>query len=157
MVISKKDNSRPNPFKKLSWFQKALLALGLVVLVFTTLPAVIVILIGLLPSITIILTDSKNMPKLTIVGCFNLAGVFICLMNIFTHFDITQAFSILGNIFNLIIMLGSAALGMIMYYELPNFFVMISKVSSQHRLKAIDAKLEKLTEDWGNEVVNGDK
>lgn len=157
MAISKKDNSKQNPFKKLSWFQKSLMALGLLVLVFTTLPAVIVILIGLLPSITIMLTDSKNTQKLTIVGCFNLAGVFICLMNIFNHFDIGQAFSILGNIFNLIIMLGSAALGMVFYYELPNFFVMISKVSSQHRLKAIDAKLEKLAEDWGNDVVSGDK
>ena len=30
---------------------------------------------------------------------------------------------IVGNIFNLVIMLGSAALGAILYYELPNIFI----------------------------------
>lgn len=147
------DAPRINPFLKLSWFQKLLFFFGLFILIFTALPAVIVILIGLLPTITVILTDPKNTGKLTVVGCFNLAGVFICLFNIFTQFSVTNAFSILGNIFNMIIMLGSAALGVILYFELPNVFVMFSKLSSQHRLKNIDARLEKLAESWGTEAI----
>ena len=147
------DAPRINPFLKLSWFQKLLFFFGLFILIFTALPAVIVILIGLLPTITVILTDSKNTSKLTVVGCFNLAGVFICLFNIFNQFSVTNAFSILGNIFNMIIMLGSAALGVILYFELPNIFVMFSKLSSQRRLKNIDARLDKLAESWGTEAI----
>lgn len=156
-MIAKKENKKPgNPLKKLSLFQKILLVLGLLVLIFTALPAVIIVLIGLLPSITVLLTDSKNATKLTVIGCFNLSGVFICLMNIFNQFDLDQAFSIVSNIFNLIIMLGTAAVGAIIYYELPNLFVMISKASSQHRLKVIDARLEKLSQDWAKNEENAE-
>ncbi len=156
-MIAKKENKKPgNPLKKLSLFQKILLVLGLLVLIFTALPAVIIVLIGLLPSITVLLTDSKNATKLTVIGCFNLSGVFICLMNIFNQFDLDQAFSIVSNIFNLIIMLGAAAVGAIIYYELPNLFVMISKASSQHRLKVIDARLEKLSQDWAKNEENAE-
>ncbi len=156
-MIAKKETKKPgNPLKKLSLFQKILLVLGLLVLIFTALPAVIIVLIGLLPSITVLLTDSKNATKLTVIGCFNLSGVFICLMNIFNQFDLDQAFSIVSNIFNLIIMLGAAAVGAIIYYELPNLFVMISKASSQHRLKVIDARLEKLSQDWAKNEENAE-
>ena len=77
-------------------------------------------------------------------------------MNIFNQFDLDQAFSIVSNIFNLIIMLGAAAVGAIIYYELPNLFVMISKASSQHRLKVIDARLEKLSQDWAKNEENAE-
>ena len=50
-------------------------------------------------------------------------------------------------------MLGAAALGMIIYYELPNLFVMISKASVHRRLRNIDDKIEKLTTEWGSEII----
>ena len=48
-------------------------------------------------------------------------------------------------------MLSSAAFGVIVYYELPNLFIWISKTNTQRRLKAIDNKLQKLTDEWGKE------
>ena len=138
---------------KLNLLQKILLLLGLIVLVLTALPAIVILIIGLLPTITVILIDSKNTSKLTMVGCFNLAGVSICLMNIFSQFSVNHAITILGNVFNIIIMLGAAALGMILYYELPNLFLLISKASAQRRLHSIDSKLEKIAEDWGRESL----
>ncbi len=143
----------PKKAVKLNLFQKIILLLGLVILVLSALPAIVILIIGLLPTITVILTDSKNTTKLTMVGCFNLAGVFICLMNIFNQFSVNHAITILGNVFNIIIMLGAAALGMILYYELPNLFVLISKASAQRRLRSIDGKLEKIAEDWGRESL----
>ncbi len=143
----------PKPALKLNLLQKILLLLGLIVLVLTALPAIVILIIGLLPTITVILIDSKNTSKLTMVGCFNLAGVFICLMNIFSQFSVNHAITILGNVFNIIIMLGAAALGMILYYELPNLFLLISKASAQRRLHSIDSKLEKIAEDWGRESL----
>ena len=59
-----------------------------------------------------------------------------------------------GNIFNIVIMLSFAALGMILYYELPNIFAYIHRISNQRRLKNIDAKLEKLSKEWGNEIIS---
>jgi len=148
-------NQAPAPEFKLSWPQKFLLLLGLIVLSFAALPVVIILIIGLLPSITVILTNPKNMPKLMIVGFFNLSGVFVCMMNIYSQFASNHSINILDNVFNIIIMLGSAALGMILYFELPNLFVMISRASANRRLQNIDAKLEKISSEWGSEAIEG--
>ena len=109
-------------YRKLSVVQKMILFIGLMFIVISTLPAVMVLLIGLLPTFTILITDPKNTDKLVIVGSFNLAGVFIYLMSIINTFTIHNAFFIVGDIFNLIIMLGSAGLGLVAYYEIPNLF-----------------------------------
>lgn len=146
-----------NPFIRLSIFQKWILFLGLFILIYNTLPAVIILLIGLLPTITVIIISPKNNSKLMIIGCFNLAGVFICMMSLMSNFQISEAFFIVGNIFNLIIMLGSAAIGAIVYYELPDLFVLFLKISSQKRLKTIEEKLLKLSLDWGKETIDTPK
>lgn len=141
------------PAFKFNLLQKILILLVLVILALTALPVVVILLIGMLPTLTVLLTDSKNTGKLTIVGCFNLAGIFICLTDIFNQYAVSHSISILSNIFNIVIMLGAAALGMVLYYELPNLFVLIFKSSAQRRLRSIDAKLEKIAADWGRDSI----
>lgn len=140
------------PFK-LNLVQKLVLLLGLIVLAFVALPIVIIMIIGLLPTLTILLLNSKDINRLMIVGCFNMAGVFICMVNLLGQYTSGIQITILNNVFNIIIMLGAAALGMIVFFELPNLFVSISRASAQRRLHNIDAKLEKLSADWGNEII----
>ena len=142
---------------KLSLIQKVLLLIGILIAISTSLPVMIVLLIGLLPTFTIMITDRSNTNKLIIVGCFNLAGVFIYLFHIISNFTIRDAFFILSDIFNLIIMLGSAGLGLIVYLEVPNLFIYISRASAQKRLQVIDAKLQKLAEDWGEDIRGNSK
>lgn len=149
---SKSSNFKKS-FKMLSMPRKLLLLLGLGILIVSTLPAMLVLIIGLLPTITVLITDHKNSGKLVVVGCFNLAGLFACFMNIINHFDLDNAFSILADPFNLIVMLGSAALGFIVYHETPNLFVFLSKLSAQKRLVKIDKKLQRITEEWGPEII----
>lgn len=153
--IQKKRAKAGKPQRKsLTMTQKVLMFIGLFIGIITALPAVVVILIGLLPTITVMITDPKNTNKLIIVGGFNLAGVFIYLVNIVNHFTVQNALFIVSNIFNLIIMLGSAAIGLIIYCELPNLFVLTSKISAQKRLKSIDSRLEKLGEEWGGDAIS---
>lgn len=135
---------------KFKFFQKLLILLGLIIIAFTILPVVVILFLGLLPTLTVAVTDTKNINKITTVGCFNMAGVMVCLNSLFLQFSSEFEFSILNNIFNIIIMLAAAALGVLFYYLLPDLFVFIFKNSSQHRLKNINAKLEKLTETWAN-------
>lgn len=142
------------PALKFNLLQKFLILLVFAILALTALPVVVILLIGLLPTITVLLTDSKNSGKLTIVGCFNLSGIFICLTDIFNQYAANHSVSILSNIFNIVIMLGAAALGMILYYELPNLFIFLFKSSAQRRLRGIDAKLEKIAADWGRDSIS---
>lgn len=150
--IPKKET--PKKRMRLNLLQKAILFIGLFILIISTLPILVVVFVGLLPTLTIMLTDSKNAYKVTIVGCFNLAGVLICSSSLLNQFNFEEAFSIISNVFNLIIMLGSAALGVILYYEMPNLFVFVSKLTQQKRLKFIDYRLEKLSSEWGNSLRN---
>lgn len=131
-------------------FQKVFLFTLLLLISYKVLPTIIVLFLGLLPTVTIVVTDPKNINKITTVGCFNTAGVMICLNSLFDQFTAAEKFSITGNIYNIIIMLFSAALGIFLYYILPDLFVYIFKNSAQHRLKIINAKLEKLKETWDN-------
>ena len=146
--------AQKNSKKKMNFFQKIILFLSLMIVSFTVFPAVVVLAIGLLPTITIIVTDTKNLTRITTVGCFNIAGAMICLNNIFNQFDSGVEFSVASNIFNVVIMLGGAALGVFLYYILPDLFVFIFKTSAQHRLKVINAKLVKLSENWANILPN---
>lgn len=142
---------------RLSMLQKILLLIGLLIAIFTTLPVVVVLLIGLLPTFTVLVTDRSNTNKLIIVGCFNLAGVFIYLFHVINNFTVRDAFFILSDIFNLIIMLGSAGVGLIVYCEVPNLFIYLSKAAAQKRLKTIDASLAKLSDEWGSGILGNSK
>ena len=144
-------------YVRLSLFQKILLTIGILIAVLTTLPVMVVLLIGLLPTFTVMVTDRNNTNKLIIVGCFNLAGVFIYLFHVISNFTVRDAFFILSDIFNLIIMLGSAGLGLIVYLEVPNLFIYLSKIAAQKRLKTLDANLEKLAEDRGPGILGNSK
>ena len=140
--------------KKTSLSKKILIILGIFLLILTSLPIVIILLIGLLPTLTILLTDPKNTQKMIIIGSFNLAGVFIYLINILNNYSVRDAFFVFSDIFNLIIMLGSAALGFIIYAELPNFVIWVYKATAQKRLEGIENRLQKLSQDWGQETIN---
>lgn len=150
MKTENKISIKKNKQSKVSGFQKVFLFALFLVISFRVLPAIVVLFIGLLPTLTILLTDTKNINKITTVGCFNVSGVMICFNNIFNQMTATAKFSIMDNIFNIAIMLFAAGLGMILYYILPDIFVYIFKNSAQHRLKIINAKLEKLKQAWDN-------
>lgn len=150
----KKNVDFKKSFKSLSLAQKSLLFVFLLIIASTFLPALIVLLIGLLPTITILIVDPKNSAKLVIIGCFNLAGLFVYLINLVNKFSVDGAFSILGDVFNMIIMLGSAAIGFLVYYEMPNLFVYIAQNSAQRRLINIDKELDKIKEEWGSKIID---
>ncbi len=153
LKLPPKKNNKPGKIK-LNFLQKIVLLLAFILLSFTVLPVMVVLGIGILPTITIMITDSKNLNKITTIGCFNFAGVIVSFCNIFAQFEQGVEFLISANILNIIIMLGSAGIGFLFYYILPDIFVFIYKSSAQHRLKTINSKLEKLADTWANIIPN---
>lgn len=156
MKIKKKKELTKQPFSISRISQpKKIIFLGLLLLAtLITLPFTIVLLIGLLPTLTLLITDPKNSQKLIIIGCFNMAGVFVYLLYVISNYADGNVFNIVHDIFNLIIMLGFAGLGLILYCELPNLFIFFSKISAQKRLANIDDKLKDLAEEWGQETID---
>lgn len=147
-LTSKKDNKVG--ISKLNSFQKFLIFLGLMIVAFTILPVVVVLFIGLLPTLTAVVTDTKNIHKITTIGCLNMSGLIICLHHIFIQLTSGANFSIREDINDIIIMLCAAAIGALLYYILPDLFAFIFKNSAQHRLKIINARLNRYAENWSN-------
>lgn len=139
--------------KHLNILQKFLLLLLIAIALIRVMPIVVVLFIGLLPTLTLLIIDGKNINKLIIVGCFNLSGVFVYVFNVMKNYSVDNALFIFSDVFNMILMLGSAAIGFLIYYEVPMLFIYLARISNQHHVTSIDAKIEKLKEIWGNDVV----
>ena len=141
-------------FRKLNLFQKAALIILFILICIISFPIVLILIFGLLPTLTILFVDKKNYDKQLIVGCFNIAGVFFYLFGVMNKFSVGQQNDIADNIFMTILMLGSAALGLVLYNELPNFYAYLYKIISTRKIDKINTRLEKLKEDWGEEIVS---
>ena len=139
--------------RQLSNLQKFLLLLLLIVASITTLPILVVLIVGLLPTFTLLIIDGKNINKLIVVGCFNLAGVFTYMFNVISNFSVDNAMFIFSDIFNMILMLGSAGIGLIVYYEVPQLFIYLARTSNQKQIANIDAKVSKMQEVWGKDIT----
>ena len=140
-------------YKNLSFLQKFLLFALLIFLIFISFPIVLLLIFGLLPTITIMYTDRQNYDKQLIIGCFNISGVFFYLFGLLSKFSLGLTNNIADNIFMLIVMLGCAAIGVLVYSELPNLYAYFYKISAQKRIERIDAKLNKLREEWGDDIA----
>ncbi len=152
MKNSKTTSNTKYSFKKLNKVQKLVLIVLLLILTFSSFPIVFILFIGLLPTITIMITDKQNYDKQMIVGCFNIAGVFFYLFNVLNNFSLPNTFSIVGDIFNLILMLASAGIGLILYNEVPNLYATYMQHSYQKQIEKINERLVKLAEEWGTNI-----
>lgn len=141
-------------FRRLNLFQKSLFFLFLILLCIISFPIVLLLIFGLLPTLTILFIDKKNYDKQLIVGCFNISGVFFYLFGLLNKFSLGLQNDIADNIFMLIVMLGSSAIGLFLYNELPNLYASVFKIISSKKIDKINARLEKLREEWGEEIFS---
>ena len=130
-----------------------MLLILLIVASLTTLPILVVLIVGLLPTFTLLIIDGKNINKLIVVGCFNIAGVFTYMFNMISNFSMDNAMFIFSDIFNMILMLGSAGIGLIVYYEVPQLFIYLARTSNQKQITSIENKVAKMQEVWGKDIV----
>lgn len=141
-------------YKNLSSIQKFLLFALLAFLIFVSFPIVLLLIFGLLPTVTVMYTDRQNYDRQLIIGCFNISGVFFYLFGLLSKFSLGYTNDIADNIFMLIVMLGCAAVGVLVYSELPNIYTYFYKISAQKRIEKIDARLSKLREEWGDDIAH---
>jgi len=130
------------------------LSIGFVALIILSLPSVVIIFFGMLPTIVAFIIDrSKRRNASFCVGGINFCGVFPYLMDLWSHGNTMDlSIRILTDVFSLVIMYGAASFGWMIYITLPPVIAAFLSVIAQHKLSALRASQRRLIEEWGEDV-----
>lgn len=130
-------------------------SIAMVILLWFSLPTVIVFIFGMLPSFAAYVIDrSKEKYATFCVASMNFCGVFPFLMDLWlgTH-SIYEATNIMADVFALVVMFGSAAIGWVIYSSMPPVISSFISVIAQQRVNSLRTQQRKLIEEWGEAVA----
>ena len=130
---------------------KAIVLLGVAGLLVFTLPTVLILCVGMLPTAVAFLVDRRREKYTTLcVGSMNFVGVIPFLAALWTEdhsFD--MAFTILGDPFGWLVMLGSAGIGWSIFFVAPNIVAMFMAARIEQRIERLKSRQTELVEEWG--------
>jgi hypothetical protein len=133
---------------------KAIIILIIVGLLVFTLPTVLVLITGMVPSFIAYATDRRREKYKTLsVGCMNLLGLLPLLTMLWTKdhsFD--MAFSLFVDPFNWLVVLGSAATGWTIFLIAPSVVAMFLSARIELSVDRLKRRQNKLIEEWGDGV-----
>ena len=130
------------------------LAIILLLVLYLSLPTVVLLAFGLIPSLVAYILDRTPQKNATYcVASLNIAGVFPFLMDLWrgSH-EVGQVVTILTDVFTLLLMYGAAAFGWMVYMSVPPVIAAFRAVMEQHRLTQLKDIQRQLIEEWGEEV-----
>lgn len=136
----------------LTTFGLAMAFMGLVYVAFAT---VVLLFVGMLPSVVAYVIDRTPQKYATFcVGGMNFCGVFPYVLDLWeTAHRTGDAFKILTNVFALLAMYGSAAFGWALYSAIPPVVVAVLTVIAQRRVSQLRTNQRRIIEEWGEDVA----
>ena len=136
--------------RSLSW---GLLIAGAFMVI--SLPSMILILFGMVPSIFAWIVDKseKKYVMFSILG-MNVSGLIPFLTDIWFKDHTTKAaIAVLSNFFDIIIIYGAAGFGFILVIILPPMISTFIMAIPERRITALKGKQEKIIKEWGEKVI----
>ncbi len=130
------------------------LSIGFVVLIILSLPSVVLIFFGMLPTtVAFIIDRSKQHNAAYCVGGINFCGVFPYMMDLWSGDNsMDMSGRILTDVFSLVIMYGAAGFGWMIYISLPPVIAAFLSVMAQHKLSTLRTTQRQLIKEWGEDV-----
>jgi hypothetical protein len=130
----------------------------LVFLIYFSMPTLIVLIPGMLPTGVAWICDRTEQKYATFcVGGLNLCGVFPYLMKLWTDdHSITAASGIISDVFSLMVMYSAAGFGWMMFMAIPPVVSAFLNVLAQSRVTTLRATQEEIVTEWGPEVTMSD-
>ncbi len=156
-ALYKKQDDQRNQFQKWKKKSVAYIFISVVLLAFVAMPTLIVLVVGLFPSVVAGLVD-KSMTRMfgwCVTSC-NIAGVFPSLFYLWTNTNsIDLAFQIVVNPYRLIAMYICASVGWVLFFTIPYIARYIVVIFAKKRVVSLESKRKELRDLWGEGV--GDK
>ena len=134
-----------------------LILLTLIALVPFSLPTLLVLFVGMLPSLVAALGErGSNRYAWICVGGFNFAGLASWLMALwFGHHEFSYALQQITDINMLMAAYGASAFGWALYIAMPPVVSTLMSANSQRRAQALVQQQRKLVDLWGDDVAKG--
>ena len=133
------------------------LGIGLILILFMvfSLPSLIVLSIGLLPTAVAFIVDrSDHKSGAFCVGGMNFSGVLPFIIKLWSEsHTVIAAIEIISDIFSLLIMYAAAGFGWMMFLAIPPVISSFLTVISQTRVKVLRANQQKIVDEWGPGVI----
>lgn len=122
-----------------------------------TLPTVLILGIGMLPTMAALISDRRKEKYATLcVGCMNFVGVLPFMIKLWTEdHSYNNAFKVIGDPFTWLVMFGAAALGWAIYYVAPGIVGMFIGLRTEQRVQRLRRRQRDLVEEWGPGVAGG--
>ena len=126
----------------------------MVLLAIFSLPTLIVLIPGMLPTGVAKVCDRTEQGYATFcVGGLNLCGVFPYLMKLWTDdHSIGAAANIISDIFSILVMYSAAGFGWMMFMSIPPVVSAFLTVLAQRRVTFLRSLQEDIVTEWGPEV-----
>lgn len=142
---------RPPPSTARLFMTVALLAL-----IPFSLPTMLLMFAGMLPTLVAALTDRTPSRYAWIcVGGMNFAGLAPAVLTLwFGHHEITYALHQVTSIPIMLMSYLAAAAGWALYFIMPPIVMTVMAATSKRRAATLHSQLKKLEEEWGKEVQN---
>ena len=120
------------------------------------LPTMVVLAIGMLPTMGAYLTDRRREKYAAFcVGAANLCGVLPFMLALWTEdhsFD--HALRQIGDPLAWFAMYGAASIGWAIYYVTPGIIALFLKLQIERRIEKLKQYQSDLVEEWGSEIAN---
>jgi hypothetical protein len=130
----------------------------IIILMFATpfmMPTVTLLLCALFPTYIAFATDSDPQKSGAIsVGAMNFAGIVPFIIDLWSKGQtMPNAFAILTNSNNWLVILGAAFIGQLIVYAIPQAIASLTLTHAESRVKGLRKNLDLLKESWGADVA----
>ncbi|MBT3990297.1 MAG: hypothetical protein HON14_07630 [Rhodospirillaceae bacterium] len=157
MAVSPRKAPKAAPAKsKGSTMQPLLWVLLLSIVMFAFPESIILLFIGLLPTLVAFIIDKSSKKYSTFcVGAMNITGVFPSLLELWAGQNtIGHAIQIITNVFDLIVMYAAASFGWLLYIAIPPVVNALLAVVAQHRITQLRSRQRELIGEWGEDITS---
>ena len=124
-----------------------------------TLPTVLILVVGMLPTSVAYFIDRRREKYTTLcVGSMNFVGVIPFLAALWQEehsFD--MAFQILADPLGWLMMLGAAGIGWAIYFVAPSIVSMVMAARIEQRIEQLENRQNELVEEWGPSVAGNEE
>jgi hypothetical protein len=121
--------------------------------------SVVIVLFGMLPGLIAMIIDPEPKRYISkIVLTFNFTGIFPFIAKIISATPSnTAAIEVIIEPKTWLIIYSSAAIGWIIYWSFPQLAIMYNNLKIQIRIRKLDHELNRLVEEWGDEIKSINK